>query len=423
MVIKKENKHLELKENIDSNTFLKTVSAFANYNDGKIIFGIADDGTVKGVDDPKQACLNLENKINDNIKPIPTFEFDVKKDSTIELKVYKGVHKPYFYKGNAYKRSDTSTIPVDRFELNRLILEGSNQSYDEVISSVQDLSFNILNDELSKKLDISTINDDILRTLGLLVNKKYNNAAALVADKNQFYGVDIIRFGDNIDEIMDRKTIDNVSIFDLYHESLKMFEQYYVYEKIEGSLRIKKEKIPEVAFREALANAIIHRLWDINIRIRIMMYNDKIEISSPGGLPDEISKNEYLDGQISFLRNPIIANIFFRLNYIEALGTGIRRINNSYISSNSKPIYKIYDNSINVILPIITSKQELTDDEKVVASILKTNQPLSRLEIEKETNFNKSKIIRLVNSLIDKNYVIKNGETRNIKYLLNNNNE
>ena len=333
------------------------------------------------------------------------------------------MHKPYFYKGNAYKRSDTSTIPVDRFELNRLILEGSNQSYDEVISSVQDLSFNILNDELSKKLDISTINDDILRTLGLLVNKKYNNAAALVADKNQFYGVDIIRFGDNIDEIMDRKTIDNVSIFDLYHESLKMFEQYYVYEKIEGSLRIKKEKIPEVAFREALANAIIHRLWDINIRIRIMMYNDKIEISSPGGLPDEISKNEYLDGQISFLRNPIIANIFFRLNYIEALGTGIRRINNSYISSNSKPIYKIYDNSINVILPIITSKQELTDDEKVVASILKTNQPLSRLEIEKETNFNKSKIIRLLNSLVDKNYVIKSGETRNIKYLLNNNNE
>ena len=256
-----------------------------------------------------------------------------------------------------------------------------------------------------------------------MVNKKYNNAAALVADKNQFYGVDIIRFGDNIDEIMDRKTIDNVSIFDLYHESLKMFEQYYVYEKIEGSLRIKKEKIPEVAFREALANAIIHRLWDINIRIRIMMYNDKIEISSPGGLPDEISKNEYLDGQISFLRNPIIANIFFRLNYIEGLGTAIRRINNSYISSNSKPIYKIYDNSINVVLPIITSKQELTDDEKAVASILKTNQPLSRLEIEKETNFNKSKIIRLLNSLVDKNYVIKSGETRNIKYLLNNNNE
>lgn len=420
MTIKKENKQLELKENIDTNSFLKTISAFANYCDGKIIFGICDDGTIKGIKNPEQACLNLENKINDNIKPIPTYTLDIKDNNTIELNVYKGAFKPYLYKGSAYKRSDTSTIAVDRLELNRLILDGINQSYEEQESVNQKLTFNCLNKQVKQQLDIKEINNDILRTFGLFTNKKYNNAAALVSDKNQFLGVDIIRFGDNIDEIMDRKTIDNVSIFTLYHESLKLFKQYYIYEKIEGSLRKEKEKIPEVAFREALANAIIHRLWDMNARIRILMYNDKIEISSPGGLPDEISTQEYLEGQISFIRNPIIANIFFRLNYIEALGTGIRRINNSYLSFTNKPIYKTYDNSICVTLPIVTTKQNLSEDEKIIVSLLKTNQLLSRTQIEEKSNFNKSKIIRILSSLIEKNYVIKSGETRNTKYFLKN---
>ena len=67
----RENKRLEYKENLDSGTFLKTISAYANYEGGKIIFGIADDETVKGIENPEEACLNLENKINDIIKPVP----------------------------------------------------------------------------------------------------------------------------------------------------------------------------------------------------------------------------------------------------------------------------------------------------------------------------------------------------------------
>ena len=197
-----------------------------------------------------------------------------------------------------------------------------------------------------------------------------------------------------------------------------MYKKYYQYEKIEGSLRISKEKIPEEAFREALANSLVHRLWDINARIRISMFEDKIEITSCGGLPREISEKEYLDGQISFLRNPIIGNIFFRLNYIEMFGSEIKRINASYNNFQNKPEFKIYENSITVILPIESNLISLSEDEKAIVSILKNNLKLSRTQIEVETQFTKYKTIRILNSLIEKNVVQKIGNAQSTKYIL-----
>ncbi len=64
----RESKTLEFKSRI-SNTFLKTISAFANYSGGSVIFGVNDDGTVCGLKNPEQACLDIENKINDTIHP------------------------------------------------------------------------------------------------------------------------------------------------------------------------------------------------------------------------------------------------------------------------------------------------------------------------------------------------------------------
>lgn len=71
------------------------------------------------------------------------------------------------------------------------------------------------------------------------------------------------------------------------------------------------------------------------------MYDDRIEVVSPDGLPQGLSKEEYLSGQISILRNPIIANVFFRLGLIEQFGTGVRRINDSYRSSLVQPQFEI----------------------------------------------------------------------------------
>lgn len=166
--------------------------------------------------------------------------------------------------------------------MNKLILEGKNQSFESVISEKQDLKFNVLEKELIHVLGIQHLHEDILRILDLYTTEmKFNNAAALLADENQFKGVDIIRFGESFDEIMDREILEHLSILSLLKKTLDMYKKYYQYEKIEETSRTLIEKIPEKAFREAVANALIHRLWDVPAFIRISMYSDKIEITSP----------------------------------------------------------------------------------------------------------------------------------------------
>lgn len=416
----REGKTLEYKENTNSNTFMKTISAYANYGDGKIIFGISDDGKVVGINDPVSACLNLENKINDAINPVPEYSLDIQKDSTIVLTVYEGQYKPYVYKGKAYKRSDSSTVEVERLEYNRLVLEGRNMSFEESISIKQDLSFYKLEQEFKEIMKITELNTDILKTLDLYSDKNgFNNAAALLADKNTFKGIDIIRFGNNIDEIMERKTIEGVSILTQLNESIQMFQSYYQYEKIQDTQRKKIDKIPEKAFREAIANVLVHRTWDVNASIKVSMYSDKIEISSPGGWPVEISKEEYLNGQISIFRNPIIGNVFFRLKYIEKFGTGIMRINYAYKDALEDPQYEIYENSIKVILPVITDGSNLTKPEKELVNLLRESEKMSRLEIEKNADWGKDKTIRIINLLLKKNIIYKEGRGRGTKYGIN----
>ncbi|WP_454942993.1 ATP-binding protein [Fusobacterium hwasookii] len=414
----KESKELELKSTI-TNTFLKTVSAFSNYNSGKIIFGIDDNGKIIGLENIEELCLDLENKINDNISPKPDFRFikDTKKN-IITLIVEEGLNKPYLYKGKAYKRNDTSTVEVDKVELNRLTLLGLNQYYEELKARKQDLEFKVLKKELEEKLLLRNFSKDVLKTLNLYDDKNgYNNAAELLADKNTFSGVDIAKFGKSIDEILDRNLFVNISIILQYQKTLEAFNRYYKYEQILGSERIEKELIPEKAFREVIANALIHRTWDVNSNIRISMYEDKIEVSSPGGLPSGISEKEYLNGQISQLRNPILANIFFRLKYVEMFGTGIRRINESYKKFTVKPNFEIFENSIKITLPITKTELFLTTDEKIIMDILEKGNILSSSEILEKVEFKKDKLNRILKNLIQKNYIDVIGNGRGTKYL------
>ena len=414
----KESRELELKSTI-TNTFLKTVSAFSNYNSGKIIFGIDDNGKIIGLENIEELCLDLENKINDNISPKPDFRFikDTKKN-IITLIVEEGLNKPYLYKGKAYKRNDTSTVEVDKVELNRLTLLGLNQYYEELKARKQDLEFKVLKKELEEKLLLRNFSKDVLKTLNLYDDKNgYNNAAELLADKNTFSGVDIAKFGKSIDEILDRNLFANISIILQYQKTLEAFNRYYKYEQILGSERIEKELIPEKAFREVIANALIHRTWDVNSNIRISMYEDKIEVSSPGGLPSGISEKEYLNGQISQLRNPILANIFFRLKYVEMFGTGIRRINESYKKFTVKPNFEIFENSIKITLPITKTELFLTTDEKIIMDILEKGNILSSSEILEKVEFKKDKLNRILKNLIQKNYIDVIGNGRGTKYL------
>ena len=415
----KENKSLEFKATI-TNSFLKTVSAYSNFRGGEILFGVNDAGSVCGIDNPDQVCLDIENRINDSIAPKPDFEIDIDDSKKIiRLVVREGQYKPYLYKGKAYRRSDTASIEVDQAELKELVLQGSNLYFEELPCGKDDLLFQELSAKLMKNLDIKVVSEDILRTLGLFTkDKKFNNAAALLSDENDFYGIDIARFGNSINEIMDRETISKTSVLKQYDAALNMIKRYYQYEEISEIERKKVDLVPEIAYREAIANALIYRDWSINSHIRISLFSDKIEIKSPGGLPRGITAEEYMKGDISCLRNPILGNVFFRLHYIEMFGTGVRRILLAYKDAKIKPKFEITDNVISVILPVTADQYHVTNDEAKVMSALENGEQLSSSEIAKVTGYTKSKVLRLIEHLKEKDYIKIIGNGRGTKYSL-----
>lgn len=413
----RETRILEFKETI-TNTFLKTVSAFSNYDGGEILFGVDDDGNIKGLSDVKQACLDIENKINDSISPQPNYTLEIQNnEQTIKLSVKSGLQKPYLYKSKAYKRNDTATIEVDTLEFSRLVLEGKNIRFEELPCKDQELSFEILQSNLKKKIQIETFNKDTLKTLNLYDDVNgFNNAAGLLADKNHFPGIDIVKFGENISIIQKRITFENTSVLGIYEKALSVFRDYYQYEVIQGADRKMVEKIPEAAFREAIANALIHRVWDVDLQIRVSMFDDRIEVVSPGGLPSGITEDEYLSGKLSVLRNRNLANVFYRLGFVEIFGTGITRIKQIYSEALTKPGFEVSENAIKIILPIYEESTNLTEDEKVVYKLLSKNMLKSMSEIAPYISFGKSKTTKLLKDMEQKGVITIDGKGKGTKY-------
>ena len=412
----RETATLEFKQQL-SKSYLKTVSAYANYGTGKIIFGIADDGTPVGLADPQDTCLRIEHAINDSIDPVPRFELAIEGDTrTVTLTVHEGPDKPYLSSGRAYRRTDTSTVEVSRLEYGSLVLTGEHVSFDALVAKEQDLAFGHLEKELASKLGLKPLDQNSLISLELMTpSGEYCNAAALLADSNHFPGIDIARFGESINIINARHTFEHMSVLEQMQRTLEVFDTYYAYEEIVGFERIAKTLVPREAFREAIANALVHRCWDVRANIKVGMFADRIEITSPGGLPAGITEELYLAGGPSVARNPILANVFFRLGHIERFGTGIPRILDEYAHETVSPSFALRDSSITVMLPV-TVLENVTLDEEAILAVLAKGSALTRSQISEKTQLSKSKAIRTLNALVEKGLVTKVGEGRSVRY-------
>ena len=415
----RETRIVEFKETI-TNTFLKTVSAFSNYDGGTILFGVDDDGNIKGLPDVKQACLDIENKINDSITPQPDYTLEVQNnDQTIKLTVKSGLQKPYLYKSKAYKRNDTATIEVDTLEFSRLVLDGKNIRFEELPCKDQELSFEILHRKLKETVRIENFDKDTLKTLNLYDDVNgFNNAAGLLADKNHFPGIDIVKFGENISIIQKRSTFENISVLEVYEKAIEVFRDYYQYEVIQDTDRKKMEKIPEAAFREAIANALIYRVWDVDSQIRVSMFDDRIEIVSPGGLPSGITEEEYLSGKLSVLRNRNLANVFYRLGFVEIFGTGITRIKQLYAEALIKPDFEVSENAIKIVLPIFEKNADLTKDEIIIYKLLSKTMLKPISEVAPYVPFGKSKTTKLLKEMCQKGVITVEGKGKGTKYII-----
>lgn len=395
------------------------MSAFANYGTGRIVFGVDDSGATIGLSGPTADALRIENMINDSLDPVPHFSLDIdENDRTVLLTVAEGKSKPYLYSKKAYRRADSATVEVDRTEFGRLVLTGRNLTFDEIASSRTDLTFSLLSQRLMEHLGLTAFDENSLRTLGLLnADGTYTKAAEIFSDRNGLAGIDIVKFGDNISELLDRKTVAGESILEQYDAALEMYERYCTYETVSQAARKRVERAPFEAFREAVANALVHRTWDAAANVTISIHSNRVVIVSPGGLPSGVAAEDYLGGGISIPRNPIVANIFFRLDYIEQFGTGIARINEAYGNLPAKPIFEIRENSLAVTLPFGTAQAaKLTADESAMLDEMSRNLLLSRKELEARTGFSKDKAIRLLNGLVSRGLVVKEGSGRGRKY-------
>ncbi len=431
LIIEGENKFIELKSKY-SKSLLKTVSAFSNYHDGKIIIGVTDQGEIIGVDNPHEMRLSIENAINDNVRPNPCFEIQhwkVDHHVILILSVYKGYQTPYVVDQKAYKRSDTSTVSISKYEYDELVLLGRNLSFEELEYTGNALTFNKLSKILADKLSIFETNDDVLKSLELIKKGKFTNAAALMADENVsiYGGTDFVCYLDQkLLMIKDRVSLKSVSILETFETAMDFYRKHMNQGSIiKGAYREEVMDVPEEAYREAIANAIIHRDYSRNGNNRVEIFEDRIEITSVGSLPVGISYEEFSSGSLSIARNRIISDIFLRCRIVEKLGTGVRRMKAAYVSYNQKPEFRIYENCVQVILPriqhayLIRENNEndlLTHDETKLLNYLKASNGIDRIEVENYMGVGKTKATNLLNQLLSKKRIIKVGVGKNTVY-------
>ena len=148
------------------------------------------------------------------------------------------------------------------------------------------------------------------------------------------------------------------------------------------------------------------------------MFDDRIEVISPGGLPSGITEEEYLAGKLSVLRNRNLANVFYRLGFVEIFGTGVMRIKQLYEDGFSKPDFEVSENTIRIMLPVFGENINLTEDEKQVYALLSTTMLKPISEIAPYTPFGKSKTTQLLKEMSQKGVVEVKGKGRGTKYII-----
>ncbi len=429
----KENITTELKRKYHKD-IIKTVVAFANSKGGKIIIGVDDFKKVVGVNHPDKTLLSLTNAVRDGIKPdVSEFtsssihNYDGK--TLIIYQVQRGTARPYYIaaKGlkpsGVYIRQGASSVPASRATILKMIKETDSDSYEECRALNQQLTFNAL-DEVFEQSNL-TLKEPQFKTLGLIdADNLYTNLALLLSDQCHHTIKAAVYQGTSKNHFRDRYEFSG-SLIKQMKETYAFIDRYNRTKSvINGLVRVDTRDYPETALREALINSIIHKDYSFGSDTLISLFDDRIEILTVGGLVKGITKQDILIGT-SILRNKKLANIFYRLKWIEAYGTGIIKINDSYQKSANKPRIDITDNAFKITLPIIKVNQNLevpqfqpVDHEKQILSLLEANGTLSRKIIQQELKLSQTMTGRLLNKLIAKKLVQRIGLGKNTLYQL-----
>lgn len=324
-------------------SWLKSVSAFANGIGGSLLFGVDNDGSIKGLDDIQHVCEAVSTKIRDYMDPLPDVEMIPHKTdeglNVLQLKVKPGHYTPYYYIGDgqriAFVRVGDESVPTTAEHMVRLVLKGSNKTYDSLVTDYkqEDNTFIILANEFSKRTE-QDWDKKFLLSFGLVTSNGYlTNAGALFADDCPLWQSRLYctRWDgkDKSDAINDAEFTGNVIM--LLREAMNFVKSNTRrgWEKLPNG-RKNKPEYAERAVLEAMVNHFIHRDYTVmGGEVHLDIYDDRLTVTSPGGMYNGmLIQNLDIANVSSERRNPILANVMAQLDYMEKRGSGLTRICN-----------------------------------------------------------------------------------------------
>lgn len=437
----RETESIELKA-IVQESIKKEIIAFANCDGGTVYIGVADDGTVLGVENADESALQISNMLRDAVKPDITMfvhyeTINCSGKAIVAVKVQRGTNRPYYVakKGlrseGVYVRQGYSSVPATDAAIRQMIKETDGDSFEDMRSLNQMLTFETTKKEFKiRKVafgqpQIQTLkmisSDGLYTNLGLLLSEQcpFTIKAAVFEGTNQNVFKDRREFCGSIMQQMNEV----YNYIDLYNKTHSTFHKL---------LRIDARDYPEVALREALMNTLVHRDYSFRAATLISIYDDRIEFVSVGGLISGLELDDVLVG-VSVCRNPHLANIFYRLQLIEAYGTGMKKILEAYADSAVQPQIQTTSNAFKITLPnlnYVNNKPEvigvvresgssyLSSREEKILNYLNEHQIITRKKAQELLETSQSTAGRVLKIIVDNGLIAQYGGSRSIWYEL-----
>jgi len=439
--MEKENDELEYKrEYVDDAK--KTVIAFANSMGGLLRIGITDDLSVVGVKDSDDVLCRVVDSISKTIKPdvmpfVSCKVTTIDEKEIVDVEVQRGTKRPYYLgaKGprpeGVFIRKGASSVPASEAEILRMIKE-SSEDFESSISLRQDLTFDATQRFFkSRKVEFGKPQ---MQTLGLIdANDAFTNLALILSDQTPY----VTRFaefdGCEKRDFKDRREFDGPLFQQLENIVERLDKCNRTRGEVRGLFRVDFQDYAAEALREAVLNAFVHRDYAFSEATSLNVFDDRIEIISIGGIAVGFGLDDILNG-VSAQRNKKLCNVFLRLGLIEAYGTGIGRIVESYNGLSVKPDFIPTNNSFRTILPNRNWNREKettlesfllstpkTYVDKRTESVLKlASRPdgVTRKELEEELNVSAGTVGNLLRKLTSEGLLRTERSGRTARYLV-----
>ena len=336
---KGESYTVEFKESADK-SLASEVCAFANASGGCIFIGVDDNGMIVGTNTTNAARSKVQDTIN-QIEPRISVEISIHDDIMI-ITVPEGSSKPYSCAKGFYLRSGPNSQKLDRNGIIEFLQTEGKVIYDTIVNDNYAIADNFKESEFKKFLRKSNISDvlpreEMLKNLSCAEEStsgklSYTNAGLMFFRDNRqnvcfdfAHVVCVLYKGTDKVDIIDAKNIDGCIMENIDDAMIFLKRNLRMRYEIKTAQRKNILELPEDALREAVTNAVCHRdNFEKGARVMVEIFDDRVEITNPGSAPKGITKENF--GSTSITRNPIIASLLHRANYIERMGTGINRM-------------------------------------------------------------------------------------------------